>query len=145
MALGLRERLSDADIRRLNAHYSCLLPTTTTVPTTEVPTTEVPTTDVPTKSTTLLPTRTTSSSTRTASTSITATTAIEPVSRCNGLTPSYADPEDCTKFYVCQGLRAIQMYCPAGLYYNSELYVCDWPWAVQCDSQPSRAISVLIF
>ena len=47
------------------------------------------------------------------------------------------DPEDCSKYYVCnhigtQWATVHSMSCPAGLHFNSELNVCDWPDNAKC-------------
>lgn len=99
LVLGQRRYLSPTDIRRLNAHYSCLGTTTASTTTTE---------------------------------SATTTAASVTSQKCNGLIPNYADPTDCTRFYVCSGTKATLMVCPSGLYYNPVNYVCDWPANVYC-------------
>ncbi|KAL7296156.1 hypothetical protein TKK_0010697 [Trichogramma kaykai] len=45
----------------------------------------------------------------------------------------YRNPENCGTFYNCGvGHVPYLMECPAGLYFNEELKVCDWPQNVQC-------------
>ncbi|KAK9686833.1 Chitin binding Peritrophin-A domain [Popillia japonica] len=39
---------------------------------------------------------------------------------------------DCSKFYICIGGEPIVQSCPAGLLFNPQLMVCDWPQYVQC-------------
>ncbi|XP_053686231.1 keratin-associated protein 10-3-like [Sabethes cyaneus] len=39
----------------------------------------------------------------------------------------------CTKFYKCETGRACEMDCPAGLHFNVNRQVCDWPWFACCD------------
>jgi len=41
-------------------------------------------------------------------------------------------PHDCTKYYECQGDWPILMECPAGLYFDPALNVCNWPEEVDC-------------
>nr|AYD38868.1 acidic mammalian chitinase-like protein [Mytilus galloprovincialis] len=47
----------------------------------------------------------------------------------NGL---YADPEDCSKFYNCEGGVAFHMNCPTNLLYNPNRKYCDYPTNVVC-------------
>ena len=44
----------------------------------------------------------------------------------------WAHPEDCTQFYRCVGATPYFFNCPAGLYFNPSIFVCDWPSNVQC-------------
>lgn len=44
----------------------------------------------------------------------------------------YADPEDCSKFYNCEGGVAFHMNCPTNLFYNSNRKYCDYPTNVVC-------------
>lgn len=107
LALGNRNGPSDADIRRLNARYSC-------TSSTEAPTASGcdPSASAPT---------------------------------CFGETrPTLADLADCTKYYVCQGSEPIRMPCPEGLYYNSLIFVCDWPWATICCPSSKRRDELVI-
>uniref|UniRef100_A0AAG5D3W5 Chitin-binding type-2 domain-containing protein n=1 Tax=Anopheles atroparvus TaxID=41427 RepID=A0AAG5D3W5_ANOAO len=39
----------------------------------------------------------------------------------------------CNKYYACNGGRACEMDCPAGLHFNSVLSICDWPHQACCD------------
>lgn len=46
---------------------------------------------------------------------------------------------DCTKFYKCEGLYALEMDCPwtntqqtERLHFNEALSACDWPWHANC-------------
>ena len=41
-------------------------------------------------------------------------------------------PVDCSKYYVCANSEAIEMNCPEGLWFNSELNVCDFSENVKC-------------
>ncbi|XP_055905777.1 mucin-2-like isoform X3 [Eupeodes corollae] len=40
---------------------------------------------------------------------------------------------DCTKFIQCFLECGCDMECPAGLHFNSERQVCDWPTSAKCD------------
>lgn len=57
--------------------------------------------------------------------------------RCPVINPEYVlhlpHEYDCTKFYKCDWGRAILFDCPAGLHFNRELQVCDWPYSAGCD------------
>ena len=39
---------------------------------------------------------------------------------------------DCTKFYMCSNGVPIQQFCPSGLHFNPNLFVCDWPQNANC-------------
>ncbi|CAG0896712.1 unnamed protein product [Darwinula stevensoni] len=43
------------------------------------------------------------------------------------------NPLDCGSFCQCNWGTAIYMPCPAGLHFNAELQVCDWPENAGCD------------
>ncbi|KAJ8718750.1 hypothetical protein PYW07_016306 [Mythimna separata] len=46
---------------------------------------------------------------------------------------------DCSLFYYCSGLsRPVCRQCPAGLHFNPQLQVCDWPAEVNCTPRPPR-------
>lgn len=42
------------------------------------------------------------------------------------------DPEDCTKFYVCDRGTVYSMNCPDGLHFSAASKVCDYPEKAQC-------------
>ena len=42
-------------------------------------------------------------------------------------------PVDCSKFYVCTHNGPFEMSCPEGLWFNTELNVCDYPENVVCE------------
>ena len=42
-------------------------------------------------------------------------------------------PVDCSKFYVCTHNGPFEMNCPEGLWFNTELNVCDYPENVVCE------------
>ncbi|KAI8498066.1 hypothetical protein Bbelb_240100 [Branchiostoma belcheri] len=66
---------------------------------------------------------------------------------CNGLpNGNYPDPEDCSKYYSCSNGIAYSMPCPAGLNYNEDIGVCDWPVNVDCACYDTVAeLPILIF
>ncbi|XP_015594846.1 peritrophin-1 [Cephus cinctus] len=41
-------------------------------------------------------------------------------------------PTNCNLFYTCSGGWPILSSCPAGLHFNAELEVCDWPDSANC-------------
>lgn len=45
---------------------------------------------------------------------------------------TYPHPEDCSKFFQCQGGRAYVKSCPPGLKFNPKMNYCDWPQNVKC-------------
>ncbi|XP_053668813.1 mucin-2-like [Anopheles marshallii] len=52
----------------------------------------------------------------------------------NGPTPTLLPhPTYCTMFYKCNNGFACEHDCPAGLHFNKELSVCDWPSNACCD------------
>ncbi|KAH9514181.1 hypothetical protein Btru_030483 [Bulinus truncatus] len=60
-----------------------------------------------------------------------------PAQGSGGVTCSYGvkfirHPNDCTKFYQCAHSKPFLMSCPAGLYFNTDIDVCDWPSNVDC-------------
>ncbi|MBD2518709.1 chitin binding domain-containing protein [Nostoc sp. FACHB-973] len=63
-------------------------------------------------------------------------TQAEPVGVCPPLVPEYTvhlpDSERCDSFYKCDYSGPVFFTCPAGLYFNPELEVCDWPQNVDC-------------
>ncbi|CAK1580890.1 unnamed protein product [Parnassius mnemosyne] len=40
--------------------------------------------------------------------------------------------ENCSQFYKCCNGKPLSMTCPAGLFYNAYIELCDWPQNVQC-------------
>ena len=44
----------------------------------------------------------------------------------------HANPTDCSKFIQCHGGREYKMSCPAGLMFNPNAKICDWPRNVGC-------------
>ncbi|CAK1580894.1 unnamed protein product [Parnassius mnemosyne] len=43
--------------------------------------------------------------------------------------------EDCDKFYKCTLGQPIEMRCPGGLYFNTEISQCDWKDNVDCSGR----------
>uniref|UniRef100_A0AAG5DM87 Chitin-binding type-2 domain-containing protein n=1 Tax=Anopheles atroparvus TaxID=41427 RepID=A0AAG5DM87_ANOAO len=57
-------------------------------------------------------------------------------SRCpprNGATPTLLPHQNCYMFYKCDNGKACEHNCPAGLHFNPQLDVCDWPSNACCD------------
>ena len=42
--------------------------------------------------------------------------------------------QDCNKFFMCDGSKAILIGCPAGLYFDPTINVCNYPDKVKCKS-----------
>lgn len=55
----------------------------------------------------------------------------------------YADPEDCSKFYNCEGGVAFHMNCPTNLLYNSNRKYCDYPSNVVCIIQTDTSTEAI--
>merc|ERR1711881_659653 len=53
---------------------------------------------------------------------------------CQGSLDYVRDPNDCTTFYECDSniQEPCPSHCPAGLVFNPDIQVCDWPQHVQC-------------
>lgn len=49
--------------------------------------------------------------------------------RSNGLFPHLSD---CRKFFSCTPWGPVLMHCPAGLHFNPQLLICDWPNRAEC-------------
>ena len=49
-------------------------------------------------------------------------------------------PVDCSKYYVCVHSEPVEMNCPEGLWFNSELNVCDFSENVACGGIPNYDI-----
>lgn len=43
------------------------------------------------------------------------------------------DHDDCTKYYICFGSKAIRMSCRSGSHWNKKLNVCDEEQSSQCE------------
>jgi len=41
-------------------------------------------------------------------------------------------PTDCSSFFSCSNGVPIELHCPAGLHFNDQLKVCDWPQNAKC-------------
>lgn len=52
----------------------------------------------------------------------------------------FAHPDDCGQFYRCVGATPYFFNCPAGLYFNPNILVCDWPANVQCTATKSGTV-----
>lgn len=54
-------------------------------------------------------------------------------------------PQDCTKFYICDGGKnAVEFSCQEGLYYNMNRRLCDWPYSANCIAGPDHACDELL-
>ena len=53
--------------------------------------------------------------------------------RANG---NYADPYDCSGFYMCTEGETVKESCPKRLKYNYNTGECDWPFNVKCTTPP---------
>lgn len=54
-------------------------------------------------------------------------------------------PQDCTKFYVCDGsMVAYEYSCQPGLLYDMERILCDYPYLVKCIAGPDHACDELL-
>ena len=42
------------------------------------------------------------------------------------------NPDDCSKFYICVGLKPVEKTCKPGTLFNPDLSICDWPENVTC-------------
>ena len=52
----------------------------------------------------------------------------------NGDITFLPSPFDCSKFYVCANSDPVEMTCPDGLWFNTELSKCDYPENVKCNN-----------
>lgn len=76
----------------------------------------------------------------------TSTTAATPTGKC----PEVLDPNhtaflphaDCSKFYVCTLDGPVETKCPAGLHWNQQASICDWPNVAGCDVSASTTTEV---
>lgn len=46
------------------------------------------------------------------------------------------DPENCHRFYICDGEQAWLLVCPGVLVWNIEGNTCDYPQNVDCGNRP---------
>ena len=53
-----------------------------------------------------------------------------------GLVVFVPHPYECQKFFMCQGMTGILMQCPAGLQFDINLNVCNYPNIVGCVNTP---------
>ena len=51
---------------------------------------------------------------------------------------TYLDPEDCAGFYVCTQGVLYHRRCLAGLYFNPNINICDFPNHVTCKPSPQE-------
>lgn len=50
----------------------------------------------------------------------------------NSGTVFFPNPNDCRGYFECSDGVLYWHNCPAGLYWNNSLQVCDWLWNVDC-------------
>jgi len=55
----------------------------------------------------------------------------------------FPDPTDCTKFYQCFNHLAWQSKCPADLYFNPILKVCDYKDNVDCTPDTIKSVAAI--
>ena len=53
----------------------------------------------------------------------------------DGLQP---DPDNCEGFINCANGIAYTMHCVGGLYFDTNLYSCNWPSVTKCNGRPFR-------
>merc|ERR1712018_35391 len=54
----------------------------------------------------------------------------------DGLVVFVPHPYECSKFFMCQGLQGVAMFCPGGLQFDTNLNVCNYPEVVGCTNTP---------
>ena len=52
-------------------------------------------------------------------------------------------PQDCSLYYECVGRIPVLMSCPAGLYFDPKINVCNWPEYVDCDVATTSTTSTI--
>uniref|UniRef100_U5EPX5 Putative mucin-like peritrophin n=1 Tax=Corethrella appendiculata TaxID=1370023 RepID=U5EPX5_9DIPT len=52
-----------------------------------------------------------------------------------------ADPEDCSKYFICDGLTPVSSSCPVGLEWNDGAKYCDFPDNAKCNVKPPTSTS----
>ncbi|XP_071129503.1 acidic mammalian chitinase-like isoform X2 [Mytilus edulis] len=78
----------------------------------------------------------TMSSSMTPGTSTTPTVDLSPTAFCASKSIGYYPvPADCSKYYRCYPGGAVQGSCQQGLYWNTNINICDWPRNVDCSRQ----------
>ena len=50
-------------------------------------------------------------------------------------------PYDCSLYFECRGRTPVLMSCPAGLYFDSRLDICNWPEYVKCPEDTTTVSS----
>ena len=56
----------------------------------------------------------------------------------NGWTVFASHPEDCSKFFICHGLRAFPIDCAAGTLFDKNLKICNHAYLVDCKKEPLK-------
>ena len=55
-----------------------------------------------------------------------------------------AHPNDCRKYFICQGSTQIIMLCPLHLAFDPNLKVCNFAWSVNCDQRNAPVKSAVV-
>ncbi|XP_071454570.1 uncharacterized protein [Hetaerina americana] len=63
--------------------------------------------------------------------------SIEENGGCTSPYGSYRSNTNCSEFFICDNGTPIMFACPAELFYNDELGVCDYPYRVNCQNPPA--------
>merc|ERR1711953_1613274 len=137
---------SRIDVCNWPEYADCHVKTTTTTSptTTETTTNSTTSTASPTNSTTttVSPT-TTETSTNSISSRVKRSANFDVV--CHESEDGYAvfvpHPYDCSLYYECVDLTPVLMSCPAGLYFDSRIDVCNWPEYADCHVKTTTTVS----
>merc|ERR1711973_1054059 len=105
-------------------------PVTTASTTTKAPVTTVSTTTKAPVTTTNTPVTTSKAPSTTTTEKVETTT--QRTYDCSQGSGKHPSPYDCAEYYVCFGGVAHIFHCPASLWYDPKLKVCNWPWDVDC-------------
>ena len=62
----------------------------------------------------------------------------------NGWTVFASHPEDCSKFFICHGLRAFPIDCAAGTLFDKNLKICNHAYLVDCKKEPLKTTTETI-
>ena len=60
---------------------------------------------------------------------------------CGPVDGFYRDPDDCGRFYRCHASQSFTFACAAGLWFNEDTKLCDYPQRVDCQQQQPVAES----
>merc|ERR1711956_78457 len=62
----------------------------------------------------------------------------------NGWTVFASHPEDCSKFFICHGLRAFPIDCAEGTFFDKNLKICNHAYLVDCKNCPLKTTTETI-